>query len=602
MSEMTYRRDIDGLRAVAVSAVVLYHAGVMPRGGYIGVDVFFVISGYLITALLLKEHVRSGRIDLIAFYARRVRRILPAAFTVIVTTLGLSYFFLSPSATALAAHSAAAASVFVANIYFQLTTGGYFDPSPDGMPLLHLWSLSVEEQFYVLWPALLIVLLRYRVRLVPALAGLALASFALCEWLMSFAPTAAFFETPARFWELAVGGLVAVMPKRSWPGWTTWAALAITLAACFLPIDHFPGYGALPAVAGAAFLLAAIHGGATNVVLTSRPLVGIGLVSYSLYLWHWPLLVLYRVSNPDGTTGIRLLLCGMAVLLAIASYRYIETPFRRPGNNRGTVIAGCGIAVVLACGSALAFVPPSTPALTRAQAVAADRPSEQICNYDEMAPVTDFPMASCNPARPGVVLWGDSLALAWQPFARKIAADARTQPIGFTRVACPPISGMTLKIAIVSFRKAYCSDFNQHVSDWIVSHGTDTVVIAAHWLEYRKNDDLEARLVASLERIAPHVRRILVFGPTPELPRSVPDCVETGGPCSISRHDFEAMTANPRAMMARIAKLPKVEIIDPTNFLCSDTECPGVRNGIALYYDNLHISSTAAARFAAQWK
>lgn len=350
MGRLPYRAEIDGLRAIAVLAVVLYHAGV-GNAGFVGVDVFFVISGYLITFLLLREWRSMQVIDVLAFYARRVRRIFPAAAAVVVAVLAASTLLLSITPQVHTSLSAGAALVFGANVFFQFTSGGYFDGRAEEMPLLHLWSLSVEEQFYFLWPALLILVLRYKPRqLLPILVGLGLASFACAEVLMRVDPSAAFYQMPARFWELAAGGIIAVLPVRALPRYTIHAGILLTLAACVWPLGHFPGIGALPAVAGAATVIAAVHGGATNGFLRSRAMVGVGLISYSLYLWHWPLLAFYRATSiGEGNTQTRLMLCGAAVLLAIASYRYIEQPFRRLRTPKGrTIAAGAAVSLSLA--------------------------------------------------------------------------------------------------------------------------------------------------------------------------------------------------------------------------------------------------------------
>ena len=341
-----YRRDIDGLRAIAVLAVVAYHAG-LGGAGYVGVDVFFVISGYLITSLLLQEHAATGTIDLLAFYARRVRRIVPAAVLVVLATLGATMALLSAGQVAETANSAGAALVFVANVYFQVNSGGYFDGPAERLPLLHLWSLSVEEQFYLAWPALLL-LTRSR----KAFVVLALASLALAEFWIARGSDAAFYQTPARFWELAAGGIVAASPARALPRWALPAGLVATLAACVVALPHFPGLGALPAVLGASLLIAAVHGGASNAFLASRPMVGIGLVSYSLYLWHWPLLALYRATTIEQALPVRLALCAVALLLAIATWRYVEQPFRRMRwPEARTVGVGAALSLVLALGA-----------------------------------------------------------------------------------------------------------------------------------------------------------------------------------------------------------------------------------------------------------
>ena len=337
MTGIAYRPEIDGLRAIAVVAVVLYHAGFGFHAGLVGVDVFFVISGYLITSLLFRERETTGRINLTAFYARRVRRIVPALVVVVVATVIASAFKLSPfGEIRQTAQSGAASLLFVANIFFQAHTGGYFDPSAERMPLLHLWSLGVEEQFYLLWPLGLIALLGSLHKATFAIVGICgLVSLALTEFLIYGHPQAAFYQMPARFWELALGGLIALKPAGRLVDGRMPAAVGamIVLAATLIPIGHFPGIGALPAVFGAGLLLYAIHGssrlGWTGAVLRSRPMVFFGLISYSLYLWHWPLLALERATHAGQLSiELRAMICAISVVLAWLSCCFIERPLR----------------------------------------------------------------------------------------------------------------------------------------------------------------------------------------------------------------------------------------------------------------------------------
>jgi peptidoglycan/LPS O-acetylase OafA/YrhL len=296
------------------------------------VDVFFVISGYLISRLLYWEWMASGRIDLLAFYARRIRRILPAMAVVVLITVGASMFLLpSIGEQRNVAQSASASLLFAANFYFQNVTGGYFDSGSDRLPLLHLWSLAVEEQFYFVWPLGLILLLRFwpkhRLR---AITVLAVVSLLMAEWLIFSNPNAAFYQMAGRFWELAVGGLIAMRPPDQLPDGRAhaFAGLVLVLIALFIPTAHFPGVGSLPAVIGAAFLLHAVHGsnqlGKAGALLTARPMVFIGLISYSLYLWHWPLLAFERATRVAvSPASARTAVVVSAVLLAWLSYRYV---------------------------------------------------------------------------------------------------------------------------------------------------------------------------------------------------------------------------------------------------------------------------------------
>jgi peptidoglycan/LPS O-acetylase OafA/YrhL len=594
---LAYRREIDGLRAIAVLGVVLYHAGAMPAAGYAGVDIFFVISGYLITLLLVREHAGSGRIDLVAFYARRARRIFPAALVLILLVLIATALVLPAADFKRVGDSAVCAALFVSNFYFQNATGGYFDPSSDSMPLLHLWSLSVEEQFYLLWPLLLLGLLRFRVRLVPALAILAIASFGLAEWLIRIDPHAAFYQMPARFWELAAGGLVAVMPRRRLPASVIWLGLVIAVGACFLPMAHFPGGGALPAVAGAALLLAGINAGATNPLLASRPMVWIGLISYSLYLWHWPLLAIYRATTlGDGSLQVRLSLCAVAVALAFASYRYVETPFRRKASNRRALIYGVGSLAAVAI-SASVFAKHVEP--TAADFAAADFPSNRAqCHY--IKGEARFPRTGCASVpgiRPTVAIWGDSMALAWQPLAWELARRQHASAIDYSMDACKPAVGYLVEGG------EFCRDFNAKVLERV--RNMDTVVIAGRWsVEFLDSNPeaASAGLRATLDGLA-RVRRVIVLGPTPEMRDEVPRCLRANDPaaCAIPRREFDAGN---RLSVARIRALvathPNAEYVAPGDWLCNAASCPAVKDGVALYWDRHHVSSTAARKFAAE--
>jgi peptidoglycan/LPS O-acetylase OafA/YrhL len=547
-----YRPEIDGLRAIAVLAVVAFHAGI-GGAGFVGVDVFFVISGYLITSLLLQEHASTGSIDLLAFYARRVRRIFPAAAVVVVATLCASWVLLDPLAQAQAATSAGAALVFGANVFFQLTTGGYWDGASEEMPLLHLWSLSVEEQFYLLWPALLIFTRSRRTML-----ALTLLSFGLAEFWIARGSDAAFFQMPARFWELAIGGLIAASPARALPRLLGPVGVVVTLAACVFPVGHFPGYGALPAVLGACAVIAAVHGGARIPLLASRPMVGVGLISYSLYLWHWPLLALYRATGGEALR-LKLVLCGVAVLLAVASYRYVEQPFRkmRFGSGR-TVATGAALSAVLAIVAVNVVHPLDAPAR-----IAIDRPDAK-CRY--LAMDTEFPKCP-DPKGATVAVWGDSMAYSWMP--------AAGNAINYTRDACRPFD-----------TQGDCGVFNARVLQRI--QGVDTIILAGWWIKYMPELD------PVLDKLQ-HTHRIVIVGPTPLLRTPVPKCLRGAPDCAITRAEFDARA---RPIFAKLRALqahyPNVEVLDVTDQFCTASECPPVLDGVPLYWDTHHVSAQKA--------
>jgi peptidoglycan/LPS O-acetylase OafA/YrhL len=577
-----YLPAIDGLRAIAVLAVVAYHVG-LGGAGYIGVDIFFVISGYLITCLLRDEKAERDRIDFMAFYARRARRILPALIVVVVAVVAASAMLLSPNGAQQAVDTSAAASLlFVGNLFFQTHSGGYFDAASDQMPLLHLWSLGVEEQFYLVWPLLVSVLPRKRFILIG------LGSFALAEFWVAMDPQAAFYQMPARAWELAAGAAVALWRFKV-PRGATSLALAVVLAACVVPIPHHPGAGALPAVLGTALLLAGVQAGAEPRLLTIRPIVFVGLTSYSLYLWHWPLLAFdsaTRVGPPS--VPWRLALAGCAFVLAWLSYRFVEKPFRRLRRPpRNIVAVGVASSLVLSlCAFAVGSreVAVSASAL-EARAAAADMPSME-CHEAARFPVQ---VPRC---RGRVVIWGDSMALAWMPFAEALAERAHMMAANVSRDACPP--GWDGPIATVADRR--CAEFNRQAQTYIENGGIDTLILAENW---SGGPTYTGDLAAVIANVAPHVRRVLVIGPSPTLPQSAPQCIELekSDECAVPRAQFEAYATPVRRRLETLG----VAVVDPGDYLCDAQRCPVTKHGKVLYWDAYHVSKSAARDFASKW-
>ena len=363
---MLYRPEIDGLRAFAVLPVVFYHAGFAAvPGGYVGVDVFFVVSGYLITSIIAGD-LRRGRFSIAHFYERRARRILPALIFVIAVFLPIAWVVLLPGPMREVARSAASAALFSSNILFWLKSG-YFDTAAELKPLLHTWSLAVEEQFYILFPPLLMACWRFGLaRVAGILGGLFAASLAVAVWSAANAPMAGFFLLPARVYELMIGAFCALWlldrPVPRSGAAATVLPLAGLAAIGFAVVTFdgqtaFPGAAALlPTLGTALVILFAGSGTPTAAILSLRPVVGLGLVSYSLYLWHQPVFAFWRQWNIDNVTPVDLLpFIALSLALAVFSYYVVEQPFRRRDRlDRATVFGLSGAALAAVFGLGLA--------------------------------------------------------------------------------------------------------------------------------------------------------------------------------------------------------------------------------------------------------
>ena len=336
---MQYRREIDGLRAVAVLPVILFHAGFsLFSGGYVGVDVFFVISGYLITTIIIAEN-QTGNFSIVNFYERRARRILPALAIVIIACIPFAWLWMTAEQLAAFARSMVAVSVFGSNILFWQETG-YFATSAEMKPLLHTWSLAVEEQYYVLFPPIVALFWKYARRLlVPMLLLTGIASLALAQWASTHYPSAGFYLLPTRLWELLIGSLLAFHALRDNASPTRLArevggllGLGLIIYAIFL-FDRntpFPSFYTLVPTVGTALIIYYVREGSLVYrLLSNRAFVGIGLISYSAYLWHQPLFAFARIRSIHHPSEALMATLGILTLvLAYLSWRFIESPFR----------------------------------------------------------------------------------------------------------------------------------------------------------------------------------------------------------------------------------------------------------------------------------
>lgn len=458
-TSIPFRPDIEGLRGVAVALVVVYHAGLpFLRAGLIGVDIFFVVSGYLITSLLTQELNSSGRINLPRFYARRARRLLPAATLVVVAVCLAEAILASPLVQARVLKDAVATMLYSSNIYFCQAKRSYFFSGNPPSPLIHTWSLAVEEQFYLAWPILLLLLARFtrsaRVK-VFFLALITLASLAGFLCLARTDAIMAFFQSPARAWEFGIGGLAsfASLPRltrnKNLLGWAGLAGLlAVVLSAEFLRAStKLPPYLiTIPAVGTALILLAGAGAPDSSVaaLLKWRPLQYLGSISYSLYLWHWPVLTIARNATSNNSLALRTGCILLAILLAAVTHAVVENPIRfhpvlmsRPRLSLG--LAALSLTICIAGFAGWGTVLLHSQQFRKFHRAVEDAPPLHAlgCNADIQPKLCFFGETS----RPVLtaVLFGDSHAVQWFPPLKDIAEANRWKLVTMTKVGCSPM-------------------------------------------------------------------------------------------------------------------------------------------------------------------
>ena len=636
----SYRPDIDGLRALAVAAVILYHFGVPGlSGGYVGVDVFFVVSGYLMMSLIHRE-LLAGDFSLARFYERRVRRIFPALFVMLFATMACGFIVLFPRPFATLAKTAIAATLFVANAAFWWRTG-YFAQTADRMPLLHTWSLSLEEQFYLCFPLLMIVTARKLAgRYATVLWVLAAASFGISLWSTAFAPRAAFYLLPSRLWELLAGAIVALHARRAAarPGRDATLAIAglalIAVAACrFTMSTPFPGAAALLPSAGTAMILGAGASAPTVVhrALGWTPMAAIGKISYSLFLWHWPIAVLARQALARPLTAAEAGgLIALCIVIAAMSWRYVEQPFRKPGGvlpRRPLLIASgaaAGATAVL-CGVVVAAGGVPARFSRDTLAILATVTTMPACERMSMPNADLGPMCAIGrpgAGRPSFVLWGDSHAAALVPAVERAAVKHGLAGEFSWLNDCPPLLG--LERARWSDRS--CQNRNDAMVRYLRANDIRTVILDARWAsglevvgdragrshlswQYdemsreRSLDENRRVFQRSLARTLAVLRagghEVMIVGPVPESPHPVPDM--------LARRRLQGRSADPGPTLAAFEASNRfvfdafrsgpdaAEYVFPHHLLCTDGDrCALVRDGQPLYSDQAHLSRFGA--------
>ncbi|MFE5408659.1 acyltransferase family protein [Microbacterium sp. NPDC056569] len=642
-----FRADIQGLRAIAVGSVLLYHAGApfLP-GGYVGVDVFFVISGFLITSHLLGQLERHGRLRFGEFYARRARRILPASFVVLLLSVAAALIWYPPLLIRDLWAAAVATALYVPNYFFASANSDYLAESSNPSLFQHYWSLGVEEQFYLLWPALLAlvwVLVRSRKPLLAVLIAVVAASFALCLRLTFAAQPWAFFSLPSRAWELGVGGLVAVLLQRRprivgerWAAPLGWAGMAAVAASVFLFSSEtlFPGAAAALPVLGTAAVIAAgeTRRGPTR-MLSARGMVFLGAISYSLYLVHWPALVLPETALPGdlplwATLGIAIGCVPVAWLL----YRFVEDPVRRAPlltRRRARVTLAGAVAGSLAClgiaSAAYAVVDTRSLHVERpaSRTVIVDAPRGTDYVPDNLAPglrdardsLPELYADGCmrgtaktdaegclygNPEAPRIALFGDSHAAQWFPALEGFAMSAGYAVEVHTKSSCPAAD-------IESLRRGapfpQCPEWRDAVIDRLNASPPALVLVATFTdPELAPGVDDDAKTWA-----AAFGRTLDAIDAPVAMMADTPDMREDPAPC-LSMHlaDAEACAQTRAAALEGPAREGEstaaaehgVPLIDLNEYLCDADACPPIIGNTLVYRDSHHLTAEISADLA----
>jgi peptidoglycan/LPS O-acetylase OafA/YrhL len=611
-----YRPDIDGLRALAVLPVLLFHAKLGCTGGFVGVDMFFVISGYLISSIILKD-LSDGTFSLIAFWERRIRRIFPALATVMFATFAAGWIYFLPEDFVALGQSIIAQMALLSNFFFYqqwLDGSGYFAPALDPKPLLHTWSLAVEEQFYLLFPLLLILLARWRrFSLAITLTGIAMGSFVLSVVGADRYPAAAFYLLPARAWELLLGGLLTLMRGRFQPGsrmkeTAGWLGLGLVGYPIFLYDlydPQFPGAAAIPPCLGTALILFSSETGFSFVgrILALKPLVFVGLISYPLYLWHWPLLVFakYPLRSQSGASSAAMLLA--SAVLATLTWKFIETPFRKrmilPRRPGIFWLAGISTALLLGSGFFVIEdqgVPSRYSGKTFSYVVSrshfAFRNSVSLAD----AQAGQFPEIGAQQSNQPVklLIWGDSHAMAITPVLDELCRRFSWRGVQATHHSTPPVLGYANEIE--GGLKESAPLFNKAVLDYIGKRHIENVVMAARWGEY-SSAEFKTNLLSTVRAVVKLGARVYVIKDVPiqapNLATKTAFAIIHHGyltQIGITRKEHQEANRDLDQMFEQISQAGAT-VLDPADYFLNSRGFYGVvKDDQILYLDGHHIT------------
>jgi peptidoglycan/LPS O-acetylase OafA/YrhL len=592
---------------------MLFHAGLGCRGGYVGVDIFFVISGFLISSLILKE-LGDGAFSLIAFWERRIRRILPALTVVVFATIVAGWFLYLPRDFKQIGKSVIGQATLISNIFFMGDTD-YFATGSDTKPLLHTWSLAVEEQFYLLYPLLLMLLAqRRKLSLSKTIVCLAVGSFTLCVVASYLNPPAAFYLLPMRAWELMMGAWLAVARGklsagervRETAGWL--GVGLVCYGVLFYDRDtRFPGLTAIPPCLGAALIIFSSESKLSRVgrILAFKPVAFIGLISYSLYLWHWPLLAFskYPAREVPGV-GFRVALLAASIVLAILSWRYVETPIhkRRILLKRPQLfgLAGASMATMLGLGLLIrshdGFPSRFPPEALRYADSWNHRAFMNVISLERAMAGQFVELGSRDTNQPiSVLIWGDSHAMAMTPVIDDLCRRFSQRGIQATQISTAPVLGYVSPGAY-SLREDSPA-FARAVLAFIAQRHVRNVVIAARWSGYPASDSLKTNMLSTIRAIMDLGARVFVVKDVPnpgfDVPRIVALTAAHHGDLEqlgITREKHELSNHELDQTFEQISQMGAT-VLDPSDYFLNHNGLYGVvRNDQVLFWDSHHLT------------
>jgi peptidoglycan/LPS O-acetylase OafA/YrhL len=615
-----YRTDIDGLRALAVLFVTVFHINeALIPGGFVGVDMFFVISGYLITGIIVRDHA-AGRFSYSEFYRRRIRRIFPVMFVATIATLLAGLVLMLPSDVEGLSWSALATIFFGANIYFTyFLDTSYFASDSSTIPLLHMWSLGVEEQFYIIWPTLLLLLLKWPRTVIPAIIALMAASVAVGEWALgSEEMDWAYYMLPTRAFQLGMGGLLvflaALSAKRIRSSTLlAVAGLALCLGSAFLldGSDRYPGLNAVPVTLGTAALIAA--GQQPNIVsrcLSIMPLRAVGWISFSLYLWHWPVLAFMRYFYAELSAFQQLLAATIMTALAVASYLLVEEPARQTKASLGSVALRYAALPAAACAAIVVWL-----VSTSGLGPYGSDYLEQVSRSTAMAEPVGNGGDVCIPTGAGAstlqvnrclfspngetqadaLLWGDSNAAHYVGAVNQLAKKSGMVVRNVASSACPPLVSGASEFSYGRYKER-CEAAWSEIVPKLAEY--PTIILGGQWWTYFRNHEFKDAFEATLRTLSGEHQRVIVLGQVPVFARYDRDCaaknVKVFGfvDCSSLPHVDPSYSREDKAVVEGLAnELPNLAYLDPYPFICPEGVCSPFVENSPIYSNASHLGS-----------